>query len=176
MKIKTNKGIVKDIVIFVLLILFILSALLSIFIPVIFSSRRYLNITSDNEIINNTLLIEEKSLKSGVIKSTLMRFNCLKPGNYKISFSFQDQHFNDLTQYIDVIIKNEDNILFEDKLDCFFTREIYISDYFQKDSKKNIEIIFILPKEVGNEVQEKSVNLNVLISIKKEWLYENNKT
>ena len=168
--------IIKADVIFITITILVLISIVVIFVPTLYSlNNKYFKITSSDKLINNTLIISDLALKPGEQKSTNLTLDCLVTGKYKIVFSFQEQYFQDLNDYIIVIIKNDEKVFFEENLNYFFNNHIYVLNDFKKGNVENIEIIYILPYDVGNEAQGKYTNLQIKITIEKEWSYENKK-
>lgn len=170
-----NTSRTKDKILLAIISLFVILTIFIIFIPLIFGfiKNKPFLITYDNKIINNSITISDLELKPGVVKTTDTNFKCLVSGRYKVKFIVTEKDASMLCEYLEVDIKYDNKSLYNGLLsDAYNDFDIYIVDNFEKGNDYIFVLTYILPEDVGNEIQGENVSFMIEIVIEQENEYE----
>lgn len=96
----------------------------------------------------------------------------LNDGQYNINFSFKEKIENILKDYINVKLKINNEILFEEKLKDICNGDTTLSfiKEVNKDRPLLVEILYEVPISVGNEIQGLKTSFELKLYVKKEGI------
>lgn len=166
-----NKVKTKDKILLTIISLFLFLSIVVIFIPLISQSRnnRYFRITSNEQVINNVISINDLSLEPGNSKRSKIELECISTNKYKLTLLFQEKETGMLKDYLDVEVYYNNDLIHKDNLNTMFNSDgVSIIDDFYSGSNYEIKIIYILPNDIGNEAQGAKTKFDIEILIEQE--------
>lgn len=162
---------IKDKILFATISILLLTSILVIFVPVILTNikNKSFYITSSDPMVNNIIKVGELTLTPGTSKISSINLKCINTGGYLIRLEFKERGKGNLKDYLNVIIKYNNEVIFEDKLNKVFdNKDIYIDNVFLRDDEVFLEVIYILPEDIGNEAQGAKAKFDIKLIIKQE--------
>lgn len=158
----------KDKILFISISSIIVLSILVIFMPMIFLNIYKTNfiITSNEPISDNVITISNLNIEPGTSKTSFIKFKCQVAGNYNIKLDLEEKGIGYLKKYLTITIKKDGKIYYQDSLeDALKNNDIYVTKEFAKDEEVQLDIIYTMPLDVGNEAQGSSVDFDIKILI-----------
>lgn len=120
--------------------------------------------TTDTVEVNNLSLYPTDS------RAYTVHLKCKASGTYGILLDFEEKRDGGLKPYVDVTIKADGKTVFVGQLAALLSGEStpQFSGELSGERPFDIEIIYTMPREVGNEAQNAFADFNVNLTIEKE--------
>lgn len=136
---------------------------------------------NENPVVDNFILIDgkgqtiqeikvkEMEVNPGSISKTTLNLSTIDSGNYNIKIEFIEEEATDLKKYINLLIEANEDIIHESSLEEVINGKYEIS--FKSKLEKNIplqlNIIYEIPLDVGNEIKGLDVKLEIKLIVEK---------
>lgn len=88
--------------------------------------------------------------------------------NYTITMDFIELEDGGLGKFVDVVIKNDQLLIYEGKLDALFDTELLVFQTHLSDSPQNISITYTMDGSTGNDAKKAFSTFNIDILIEKD--------
>lgn len=124
----------------------------------------YININNETK---EVITLKELNLIPGEKFSYDLNLKSKKNGKYRINLIFNELDDSLLKNYLNVVVINKDDILYEDLL-CNSLKDngIEFKLDFYKNKPINLKIIYYLDQNVGNEVQKELALFELIVNVK----------
>lgn len=136
---------------------------------------------NENPVVDNFILIDgkgqtiqeikvkEMEVNPGSISKITLNLSTIDSGNYNIKIEFIEEEATDLKKYINLLIEANEDIIHESSLEEVINGKYEIS--FKSKLEKNIplqlNIIYEIPLDVGNEIKGLDVKLEIKLIVEK---------
>lgn len=151
---------------FSLFVIISLVFIITLIIILKFSNSNTFYIKVNNE-TKEVITLKELNLIPGEKFSYDLNLKSKKNGKYRINLIFNELDDSLLKNYLNVVVINKDDILYEDLLsNSLKDNGIEFKLDFYKNKPINLKIIYYLDQNVGNEVQKELALFELIVNVK----------
>ena len=126
-------------------------------------------VIKSNDEIHEVLEVSDLNLIPSEMKEYDVSFESKIGGKFFIYLDYQETFDGGMKDYVDVIVKVGDEVIYEGKLSDLFKDDfvVEVSLDFNEDSTREIRLIYSMDVTVGNEAKNTSSDFNIELTIKR---------
>lgn len=158
----------KKIYVFGIFLTVLIFLMIGIYIGKISISNKFIILNGKKE-LSKEIELDNLFINPGSSEELSMEFITLKSRKYNFHIDIDETCESILHKYIHITIIVDDEIIYENNLSDLLNQNISINymKFMTKKQYTKINIIYSIPKDVGNEIEGKNLNVSLKLLIRK---------
>lgn len=142
--------------------------MISLYLNVLFMTKSYVIINGKKEIAKEVEL-NELVINPGICVTTSLKFVSTKSINYNIGIIIGDNEKSELTNYVNLKIFIDNELICDNRIIDLVNKNLSICSekYIDKFKPINIDFVYSIPEDVGNEIEGKKLKVDIKLLIRK---------